>query len=145
MKHLLSLFAALLVMTLATACHEGQGGASASTSSDSADNVTRPELLVVYFYDGGDEQSMGEDVLSAFDELKERFGDRIALWAIDSSINTDLFMQFDPQDLPAAMFVTNTDVPLYELSVDNSLSGDIDRETLTKTAIGYLDPQGAAQ
>ena len=141
MKHIFSFALALLLMVAATSCQNGQGGndASSSAQSDSLVQGPHPDLLIVYFYDGGDGQSMGENIISAFDDLKERFNDRIALWAIDSSINTDLYGLLDVQDLPAAIFITDTQVPFSELKAATSLSGNIDREALTQTAIQYLD------
>ena len=140
MKQLFTVITLALMLLGGVACHNGQGDASTSAQSDSTAAEPRPELLVIYFFDGGDQQSMGEDIISAFDDLKDRFGDRIALWAIDSSINTDLYMQLDVQDVPAALFITDTQVPLAKLKVAKSISGDIDRESITQEAVRHLDP-----
>ncbi len=141
MKQLLSFTLTLLLMA-ATACQNGQGNeaSSASAQSDSVAQKPHPDLLVVYFYDGDDNQEMGENVLSAFDDLKERFGERIALWSIDSSINTDMYMQLNVQDLPAVLFITHTQAPFYELTPDTCISGTIDRESITQIAVSILAP-----
>ena len=80
-------------------------------------------------------------MLSAIDDLEERFGDRIEVWCVETALNPRLCERFEVQGAPLAVLCGNVaGKPLNELTVTTRLDKDIDRAALTEAAVAILDP-----